>query len=155
MNVSTTSPAWNLARDFQLEAAARCLPKKVSLVRDAVATVTGHPDGAALAASPGYDPVPKPSGGWLTWSRFDVTASTTALQQTWSGKCLHHSVSGGGDPCRASVGPGLGKRVSRSRPAVLWRAAAAGSCRHGLLPLQRRPCWLGQNRPAAAEKPTG
>jgi hypothetical protein len=85
----------NLARDFQLEAAARCLPKKVSLVRDAIATVTGHPDGGALAASPGYDPVPKPSGGWLTWSRFDVTGNAAGLQQTWSGKCLHHSVSGG------------------------------------------------------------
>jgi hypothetical protein len=84
-----------LARDWQLEAAARCLPKKVAMVRDAVAAATGHADGLALAASPGYDPVPRRSGGWLTWSRFDVTGSTPKLQQAWSGKCLEHRVSGG------------------------------------------------------------
>jgi hypothetical protein len=84
----------SLARDFQLEAAARCLPKKVTLVRDAIASATGHADGLALAASPGYDPVPKPSGGWLTWDRFDVAGDKGKLRQAWSGKCLLHSVSG-------------------------------------------------------------
>jgi hypothetical protein len=42
----------------------------------------------------GYDPVPRRSGGWLTWSRFDVTGHAPELQQAWSGKCLQHHVSG-------------------------------------------------------------
>jgi hypothetical protein len=75
-----------LARDFQLEAAARCLPKKVALVRDAVAKVSGYADGQSLAESSGYDPVPKQSGGWLTWGRFDVTGNTGALQKAWSAR---------------------------------------------------------------------
>ncbi len=89
-----TTALQSLARDFQLEAAARCLPKKVTLVRDAIAAAMGHANGLALAASPGYDPVPKPSGGWLTWGRFDVAGDTGKLQQAWSGKSLHHAVSG-------------------------------------------------------------
>ncbi|MBO2448675.1 hypothetical protein J4573_16355 [Actinomadura barringtoniae] len=85
----------SLARDFQLEAAARCLPKKVKLLRAAVATATGFPDGEALAASPSYDPAPKVSGGWLTWGRFDVAGSSAKLTHAWSGKRLIHHVSGG------------------------------------------------------------
>jgi hypothetical protein len=70
----------HLAREFQLEAAARCLPKKTALVRDAVAAAAGYSSGMALATSPGYDPVPKRSGGWLTWGRFDVAGKTAELQ---------------------------------------------------------------------------
>lgn len=84
-----------LARDFQLEAAARCLPKKVKLLRAAVATAAGFPDGDALAASPGYNPLPRTSGGWLTWERFDIAGSTDQLAHAWSGKRLTHHVSGG------------------------------------------------------------
>jgi hypothetical protein len=84
-----------LARDFQLEAAARCLPKKVKLLRAAVATATGFPNGDALAASPGYNPLPRTSGGWLTWDRFDVAGSSDKLAQAWSSKRLIHRVGGG------------------------------------------------------------
>lgn len=85
-----------MARHLQLEAAARVLPKKVHAVRDAVAAATGHADGAALAASAGYDPTPIRSGGWLTWSRFDVATNTEQLQQAWKGRKLVHRLGGGG-----------------------------------------------------------
>lgn len=93
-----------MARNLQLEAAARVLPKKVTAVRDAVAKATGHADGAALAASAGYDPTPVRSGGWLTWSRFDVAANPQALQQAWKGKKLVHSLGGGGLAAMLSTG---------------------------------------------------
>lgn len=85
-----------MARGLQLEAAARVLPKKVTAVRDAVAAATGHADGKALAGSAGYDPTPIRSGGWLTWSRFDVAANPQQLQQAWKGKKLVHRLGGGG-----------------------------------------------------------
>jgi hypothetical protein len=96
------------------------------MVRDAIAAATGHADGLALAASPGYDPVPGRSGGWLTWSRFDVTGSTPKLQQAWFGKCLEHRVSGGNlldvlatgvlasSERRAVMGVSTGLRMSES-----------------------------------------
>lgn len=83
-----------LAKQFQLEAAARCLPKKVRLLRDAVAGYTGHNSGDDLAASPGYDPTPNISGGWLTWGRFDVIGSTDAIAKAWEGKSFIHQVNG-------------------------------------------------------------
>ncbi|MGH8880847.1 MAG: hypothetical protein ACRD0P_26425, partial [Stackebrandtia sp.] len=78
-----------------LEAGARCLPKKVKLVRDAVAKATGFTDGTELAASPTYNPTPRPCGGWLTWDRFDVAGDTTAITKAWEGRSLVHSVGGG------------------------------------------------------------
>ncbi len=55
---------------------------------DTVAKATGYLSGAALAVSPGYDPTPKASGGWLTWGRFDVTTNTPALTEAWKGRRL-------------------------------------------------------------------
>ncbi|MFV2198860.1 hypothetical protein [Nocardiopsis sp. LOL_012] len=83
-----------LAKQWQIEAAAACLPKKVRLVREAVAASTGFADGAELAASQGYDPVPRPAGGWLTWGRFDLGNQQAALDQAWKGKSLVHKVHG-------------------------------------------------------------
>ncbi|MEY9211525.1 hypothetical protein NI17_009980 [Thermobifida halotolerans] len=83
-----------LAKEWQIEAAAACLPKKVRMVREAVATATGHADGATLAASPGYDPAPRASGGWLTWSRFDVGNQHSAVEAAWQGRSLVHHVTG-------------------------------------------------------------
>lgn len=84
------------ARDIRLEAEARALPHQVSMVRDAVATATGHPDGQALKASPGYEPTPRPSGGWLVWDRFDVAGDPKAATGglTSAGKVLYHRVTG-------------------------------------------------------------
>ncbi|GAA1439030.1 hypothetical protein [Nocardiopsis tropica] len=84
-----------LAKQWQIEAAASCLPKKVRLVREAVATSTGFTNGSDLAASPGYDPTPKPTGGWLTWSRFDLGNNKAAMAQAWKGKSLTHSINQG------------------------------------------------------------
>ena len=89
-----TAALQNLARDWQLEAAARCLPKKTALVRDAIAHAAGYSDGQALATSSGYDPAPHQSGGWLTWTRFDVTGSTANIAKAWTGKSLVHHVTG-------------------------------------------------------------
>ncbi|GAA1095399.1 hypothetical protein [Nocardiopsis metallicus] len=85
----------SLAKGWQIEAAAACLPKKVRLVREAVATSVGFTNGAELAASTGYDPKPKAAGGWLTWGRFDLGNDKEVLNKAWEGKSLAHSVTGG------------------------------------------------------------
>jgi hypothetical protein len=82
------------ARELRLEAEARALPHKVALVRDAVAKATGWASGAELAASPGYDPTPRESGGWLTWDRFDVAGNAGAVDQAFAGKGLTHRLTG-------------------------------------------------------------
>ncbi|MEV6818440.1 hypothetical protein AB0M72_06765 [Nocardiopsis dassonvillei] len=84
-----------LAKKWQIEAAASCLPKKVRMVREAVATSTGFADGAELAASAGYDPTPKKTGGWLAWGRFDLGNNKEPLAQAWKGKALTHSINQG------------------------------------------------------------
>jgi hypothetical protein len=82
------------ARELRLEAEARALPHKVALVRDAVAKATGWASGAELAASPGYDPTPRASGGWLTWDRFDVAGDAGAVDKAFAGKGLTHRLTG-------------------------------------------------------------
>jgi hypothetical protein len=80
---------------IQLEAAQKALPKKVAVLREAVAKATGFDSGDALAASAGYQPTPSASGGWLTWSRFDVTGKANQIKQAFSGKSLTHSIGSG------------------------------------------------------------
>jgi hypothetical protein len=111
-----------LAKKWQLEAAAGCLPKKVALVREAVATATGHADGAALAASPGYDPAPRISGGWLAWSRFDLGNQAEAAAKAWKGKSLVHSVTGGNVAALLSTGV----LASTERRAVMGISSGKG-----------------------------
>lgn len=84
----------HFAKQLRLEAEAKALPEKVRILRDAVAQVTGFADGQALLGSAGYDPVPKPSGGWLTWGRFDVTADPTSVRKSFGKKGLYHHVTG-------------------------------------------------------------
>ncbi|HEY3471867.1 MAG TPA: hypothetical protein VGL47_42505 [Amycolatopsis sp.] len=81
------------AKDIQLEAHTRALPAKVQVLRDAVAKATGFADGAALAASPGYSPVPRRSAGWLTWTRFDVGNSLGKLTKAFGSQSLVHRTS--------------------------------------------------------------
>ncbi|NBH06035.1 hypothetical protein [Amycolatopsis sp. SID8362] len=81
------------AKDIQLEAHTRALPAKVRVLRDAVAKATGFTDGSALAASPGYDPAPRRSAGWLAWTRFDVGNATGKLKAAIAGRSLMHSTS--------------------------------------------------------------
>ncbi|KUN57590.1 hypothetical protein [Streptomyces canus] len=80
---------------IQLEAAKTVLPKKVAVLREAVAKATGFDSGDALAASSGYDPTPATSGGWLTWSRFDVAGNAAEVSKAFSGKSLTHNIGGG------------------------------------------------------------
>jgi hypothetical protein len=80
---------------IQLEAAKTVLPKKVAVLREAVAKATGFDSGDALAASSGYDPTPAATGGWLTWSRFDVTGKAAEVSKAFSGKSLTHGIGGG------------------------------------------------------------
>ncbi|MGW5715294.1 hypothetical protein ACWEVP_03945 [Amycolatopsis sp. NPDC003865] len=81
------------AKDIQLEAHTRALPAKVGVLRDAVAKATGFADGAALASSPGYDPAPRRTAGWLSWTRFDVGNATGKLTAATAGRSLTHSTS--------------------------------------------------------------
>jgi hypothetical protein len=87
------------AQRLTLEAEAASLPSKVKIIREAVAKATGHASGAALAASRGYDPTPRRSGGWLVWDRFDVTANPGAVTSAFGGVPLHHNIGSktGGD----------------------------------------------------------
>jgi hypothetical protein len=80
------------AKQIRLEAEAKALPEKVRLVREAVAKAKGLPDGAALAASAGYDPTPRVSGGWLVWDRFDVAADEAKVRKAFGAKGLYHHV---------------------------------------------------------------
>ncbi|MFI6031369.1 hypothetical protein [Amycolatopsis magusensis] len=81
------------AKSIQLEAHTKALPPRVKVLRNAVATATGHASGEALAATDGYDPTPRRSGGWLTWTRFDVGNSMPSLQKALTGKALVHATS--------------------------------------------------------------
>ncbi|MFE4516710.1 hypothetical protein ACFRMQ_21240 [Kitasatospora sp. NPDC056783] len=83
------------AKRIQLEAAHKVLPKKVDVIRDAVAQAAGFASGASLAASPGYDPTPARSAGWSSWSRFDVTGDPEKFDAAWKGKSLIHNIGGG------------------------------------------------------------
>lgn len=83
------------ARQLRLDAEATALPTKVTILREAVAKATGHADGAALAVSAGYDPAPRPSGGWLTWGRFDIDGDRAGVRTGFGGKGLTHRVTGG------------------------------------------------------------
>lgn len=80
------------AKGLRLEAEAKALPEKVRLVREGVAKARGLPNGAALAASSGYDATPRVSGGWLVWDRFDVTADAASVRAKFGGKGLSHHV---------------------------------------------------------------
>ena len=84
----------DFARQLRLDAEAKALPEKVKLLREAVAKATGHESGDALAQSPGYDPAPRASGGWLTWGRFDVEADAAAVDAAFGSRGLGHRVTG-------------------------------------------------------------
>ncbi|MEU8632523.1 hypothetical protein AB0C38_10170 [Amycolatopsis sp. NPDC048633] len=92
----TDSQLATFAKGIQLEAHTRALPAKVQVLRDAVAKAAGFADGSALAGSPGYDPAPQRSAGWLTWSRFDVGNSFPKLSTAVAGRSLVHKTSAAG-----------------------------------------------------------
>ncbi|WP_159942532.1 hypothetical protein [Nocardiopsis sp. FR6] len=115
-----------LAKKWQIEAAASCLPKKVRLVREAVATSVGFTDGAELAESAGYDPTPKATGGWLTWGRFDLGNNKPALAQAWKGKALTHNVHGGSLAAILSTGV----LASTERRATMGISSGLGMSEH-------------------------
>jgi hypothetical protein len=85
----------HFAKQIRLDAERTALRAKVTVLRDAVAKATGHPSGDALAASPGYDPTPRRSGGWLAWSRFDVTGDSGGLRKAFGQRGLMHSIGKG------------------------------------------------------------
>lgn len=116
------------AKTLQLQAVTRALPRKVTVLRDALAKATGHPTGHDLAASAGYHPAPRQSGGWLSWTRFDVGNMLPALRKKLVGKSLVHQVGGSltnmlstgvlaSTERRATMGitPGLGKSENHDK----------------------------------------
>ncbi|MFI6112687.1 hypothetical protein [Kitasatospora sp. NPDC051164] len=107
---------------IQLEAAQKVLPKKVKVLREAVAKATGFDSGDALAASSGYDPTPATSGGWLTWSRFDVTGKTAQIKEAYKGRSLTHSI-GSGDMVALF---GTGVLASTEKRAVMGIGGGVG-----------------------------
>lgn len=113
-----------LARDIRLEAQARVLPKKVRLVREAVAHATGHGSGDDLASAPGYDPTPHRSGGWLTWRRFDVDPGSSP--SGWAGRSLVHRVTGG----NLAAVLGTGVLASTERRAQMGVSSGLGMSEH-------------------------
>ncbi|MCX5216207.1 hypothetical protein OG689_44535 [Kitasatospora sp. NBC_00240] len=107
---------------IQLEAAQTVLPKKVSVLREAVAKATGFDSGNALASSAGYDPTPAASGGWLTWSRFDVTGKSAEIKEAYKGKSLTHGI-GKGDMVKLF---GTGVLASTEKRAVMGIGGGLG-----------------------------
>ena len=107
---------------IKLEAARTVLPKKVAVLREAVASASGFESGQALAASAGYQPAPAPSGGWLTWSRFDVTGQAEKIKAAYAGKSLTHSI-GSGDMMALF---GTGVLASTERRAVMGIGSGVG-----------------------------
>ena len=114
------------ARQLRLDAEAKALPTKVTILREAVAKATGHTDGAALAAAAGYDPAPRASGGWLTWGRFDVDADRAAVRTGFAGKGLTHRLTGGNivDVLRTGV------LASTERRSLMGVAPGKGMSEH-------------------------
>lgn len=82
------------AKHIRLEAEARALQEKVRVVREAVAKTSGFASGDELAATPGYDPTPKKSGGWLVWERFDVAQKPEDITAAFGSKGLSHNLTG-------------------------------------------------------------
>ncbi len=110
------------AKKLQLQAAHDVLPKRVAVVRDAVAQAAGFADGAELSASAGYQPAPRTSGGWLTWTRFDVTGNPEAFASAWQGRSLVHGM-GGGDVTTLFA---TGVLASTERRAVMGTGTGLG-----------------------------
>ncbi|RKE03013.1 hypothetical protein [Streptomyces sp. TLI_171] len=110
------------AKKLQLQAAHDVLPKRIAVVRDAVGQAAGFADGAALSASPGYQPTPNRSGGWLTWTRFDVTGNPEAFASAWKGRSLVHGM-GGGDITTLFA---TGVLASTERRAVMGTSKGLG-----------------------------
>lgn len=81
------------ARKLQLDAEADALPDKVRLLRDGVGKALGHADGAAMAKTVNYDPIPQRARGWLTWGR--IGQSPADLKAAFSNRVMTHSISGG------------------------------------------------------------
>ena len=92
----------SFARQLRLDAEANALGDRVHLLRNGVATALGHTDGAALAASAGYQPAPNRRGGWLTWSRIGHTPDQLAA--TFAGRSLVHRVTGNNLPAMLASG---------------------------------------------------
>lgn len=111
---------------IQLEAAQTALPKKVAVLREAVAKAKGFESGDALAASAGYQPTPSTSGGWLTWSRFDVTGKAAQIKQAFSGKSLTHNIGSGSMLDLFSTGV----LASTEKRAVMGISSGVGMSEH-------------------------
>jgi hypothetical protein len=84
-----------LAHRLTLEAEASALPLRVRMVRDAVAKATGFGTGKELAEHDSYRPMPRQSGGWMVFDRFDVARDESKLGKAWGSKCLHARLTGG------------------------------------------------------------
>lgn len=82
----------HLSREIVLQAERRASVARLPELRDAVAAALGRESGAALAASPGYDPTPIRSGGWHSWRRIDVAADSAAARKPFGKRGLVHSL---------------------------------------------------------------
>ena len=85
-----------LGRKIALESEAAALPRRVRMVRDAIAKATGHANGKELEESSAYNPVPRRSGGWMVFDRFDVANKKEELSKVWQDKVVYCSVTGKG-----------------------------------------------------------
>lgn len=122
--IGLSEPALHrFAQQLRLDAETKVLPEKVKILRDGVATATGHPSGAALAASTGYDPTPRRSRAGLAWERFDVHADTANIRAAFGQRGLTHRVTAGnlGDLFRSGV------LASTERRALMGVKAGKGS----------------------------
>jgi hypothetical protein len=84
-----------LAQKLTLEAEASALPRRVRIVRNAVAKAAGYGTGKDLAGHDSYQPMPRRSGGWMVFDRFDVDANKESLQTSFKDRCFHTRITAG------------------------------------------------------------
>ena len=83
-----------LAQRLTLEAEASALPLRVRLVRNALAKAVGFASGQELAKDPSYQPMPRRSGGWMVFDRFDVDRNRKQYAAAFANKSIGVSITG-------------------------------------------------------------
>ena len=85
-----------LAQKLTLEAEASALPLRVRIVRDAFAKAMGVGSGQDLVEHDNYQPMPRQSGGWMVFDRFDVMSKQDEYAQMLNDKKIMVHVTGAG-----------------------------------------------------------
>ena len=84
----------DLAQRLTLEAEASVLPLRVRFVRDAFAKTLGIGSGQDLVNHSDYHPMPRQSGGWMVFNRFDVISKRDQVAEMFKDKKIGVHITG-------------------------------------------------------------